>query len=210
MRPHLHILRSARARRAFTLLESTIGVAVFSVIGYGLAVVVKISKSSETAVREISTQSREIRDSTRRMVDELKTCRDASIVIDTLADGNHQVRFMVPIEVAGAATWGIYDTALGSDPAVNTRVGWSVRYTVRAADAANGGVTYQLVRQLLDTTLTVQRQTVIVDNIRSGDVGRPGFRMVRSGAMWEITLSTSEDGHSNDSRQEIFHVLTRN
>ena len=196
-----------RARRAsgFTIIESMVSLAIFGVVGYALAVVVDVGNHSQQTVIRTAAQGRALRSATTCLTDELRSSSDAQITVTVLGDGNHQVRFMMPIEVAGAMTWGVHDKTLGQDPADQDRPGWFIQYTVRTV-----GANRQLVRQVLDNALVVQREHVITDGLRSGADVPPGFRMVRNGAMWEITLSTVGSTDGEAGIRAVFHVQTRN
>ena len=123
---------------------------------------------------------------------------------------NHELTFSVPILDGGAPAWGVYDTSLGTDPAQQNRADWSFRYTVREVPAGGGAVDRQLVRQILDDADVGQRETVVLTGLRSGAVVPPGFTVVPTGDIWEITISTESDGGASGGRRMVFHVNTRN
>jgi len=198
------------SRSGFTLLEMMISLTILAFLGYCLLIAVDVGHDSQQTVQRITAEERAMRRSTTSLVDELRASRDASITITPLADGNHQVRFQMPIEVAGVPDWGVFDRTLGPDEATQNRVGWSLRYTVRIVPDGNGGVDRQLVRQILDAAQAVQRERVVATGLLSGGDVPPGFTMVRQGDIWELTLST--EGHLGGAggTRAIFHVRTRN
>ncbi len=198
------------ARRAgFTLIETVIALAIFSVLGYGLALTATLGQESQAEVQRVATENRDLREASSWLLDEMRSTGNARVTTTVLADSNNQVRFMVPIDDAGVASWGVYDKRLGGTAALQNRAGWLVQYTVKNV-VLNGAVDKQLVRQILDTALTVQREDVLAHGLRSGTDVPPGFKVAMNGAMWEITLST--DGPQNGSlgKKMVLHVKTRN
>jgi prepilin-type N-terminal cleavage/methylation domain-containing protein len=200
-----------RSNSAFTLLEMVVALTIFTTVGYGLLVAVEAGNHSEITVARVSEQDRELRAATTNLCSELKSSRDASITITPLADSNHQIRFQQPIDDAGNPSWGVYDRTLGSTAAEQSRVGWFVQYTVRAVPAVLGRLDRQLVRQIVDDKFVVQKERVIADELCRGTDNPPGFRMIQTGGLWEITLSTTSDTAAGTAGiRAVFHVQTRN
>lgn len=198
-----------RGRAGLTLVESMVGVTLFAILGYALSVAVSIGNESQQTVLDVAAEDRMLRGSTMTMRRELRTARDNDIDIFVLPDGNHQVTFMMPIDVAGIAQWGVYDRMLGPDEATQNMPNWTVRYTVIDVVDAGGAINKQLVRQIRDDGLVVQRQRVLAQGLRAGGVAPAGFRMVQVGDVWEVSLSTNGvDGQAGI--RTVFHVQTRN
>lgn len=198
------------ARSGFTLLEMMVALSIFAVVGYGLAVAVDVGKDSQTTVLREIDENQTLRTAVNSLIDEIRVSADGQIAVAALPDGNHRVRFMLPIDVGGAAVWGVFDRRLGSDAATQIRAGWFVQYTVRTAVGTDGGINRQLLRQILSDTLVVQREEVIAEGLRSGGDVPPGFRMVMTGDLWEITLSTVGQRAGKAGMTQVFHVHTRN
>ena len=192
------------SRSGFTVLEMMLSVGVFAVVGYGVAVAVKSGGTMQSTVVRVSNEGREMRGASLSLLDELQTSSDAHISALTQSDASTLLRFQQPVEDAGGLTWGVYDPAIGSTEADHNRVGWFLRYLVRT----HSGVR-QLVRQELDAAQAVQRESVVVEGLRSGHDSPPGFRVRKTGSIWEVTLST--DGvHGEEGIRTVFHVKTRN
>lgn len=202
--------RTGKRSAGFTLLESSVALSIFAVVGYGLAVAVDVSKDSQETVLRGVDENRTLRTAVKSLVDEMRVSADAQVSVTALQDGNSRVRFMVPIVVAGAPAWGVYDRRIGSDFVSQNQAGWFVQYTVRNAVGVDGGVDRELVRQVLDGALEVRREDVIADGLRSGNDVPPGFRVAMNGDLWEITLSTVGDRAGQAGMTQVFHVHTRN
>lgn len=197
-------------RRGFTIVELAISLVIFTSVGYGLAVVVGVGKESQTIVESIHSASASQRTARELIADDLRTANDTSITITSLADYNSQVRLQQPITVGGADTWGVYDRTLGSTEAEQNRAGWRVQYTVRSAEGIDGNSQRELVRQLLDGNGAVQKTEVLAQYLNSGGETPPGFRVVQSGAMWVVTITSSGDPTTKAGMRTTFHVQTRN
>jgi type II secretory pathway pseudopilin PulG len=198
-----------RRLHGFTLLESTIAIVISISLGYVLTVVLGISRHSERTVVKVAAEDADFRDATDTISRELRASTDAQVTVTLLPDGNNQVQFMIPLVAGGVVTWGVHDRMLGNDQASQDRQGWCFRYTVRSV--VSGGVTTrQLVRQILDTTMTVQREKVLATGLRSGTQTPPGFRVAKTGAVWEITLTTEALVENKTQLGGVFHVRTRN
>ncbi|MCE9594728.1 MAG: hypothetical protein K8S98_11095 [Planctomycetes bacterium] len=202
---------AARARRGgYTLIETAAAVAVFMVVWYSLGLALKMGNESQRAVSRIAEESRALRKSISELTDELRTSTDSSVVTATLADGNDSVSFMVPIDVAGVADWGVYDKRLGPLPADRNRPDWRIRYTVASVDVGAGVIEKQLVREVVDDLGAVRRQDTLARGLRPGVGAQPGFRVTKNGAVWELTLSTVGTAGVSKGEHEVFHVRTRN
>jgi hypothetical protein len=198
------------ARSGLTLIESMVGVALFAVIGYALSVAVSVGNHSQRMVLNMASEDRDLRSATMTLMKELRMARDASIATFALPDGNIRLTFQVPIDDAGAASWGAFDRTLGSTWASQNRVNWSVRYTVRDVVDASGAVNKQLVRQILDDLGAVQKEKVMAQGLRSGAAAPQGFRVIQQGDVWEVTLSTTGRSEGQAGIRTVFHVQTRN
>ncbi|HTF87833.1 MAG TPA: type II secretion system protein [Planctomycetota bacterium] len=204
--------RAPRAglRSGFTLVETVIALVIFSVLGYGLAIAAEVGKSSQITVSRIATENHALREATSSLANDLCSTSDANIAIAALADGNHRVRFMVPIDDAGVATWGVSDRRLGHTLATQNRASWLLQYTVKNVAVSAGVVDKQLVRQIVDAAFVVQREDVIAHGLRLGTAVPPGFQVVKTGAMWEVTLSTEGPLDASFGNRTVIHVKTRN
>lgn len=196
---------SARRKAAgFTLIELMVAVSIFSVLGYALTSALSISIGSQKTVDTASQVNRTLREMTGQLTNEFRLTRDDSIAVAILPDANHQVTFQLPILVAGAAAWGIPGSYLETAKAADAE-NWSLRYTVDVV-VEDGEVNRRLVRQVLDAALTVQSQEVVADGLRAGDDIWPGFRVMQTGDVWDISLSMT----GNTGGQVELHVATRN
>lgn len=187
-------------RAGFSLVETVIAMGGFLVVAYALVVTLDIGRDTEQLVRTGAVQNREIRAASRRLVDELRSSRDSAISVTTLADGNHELTFMVPIQLAGVNSWGVYDRSLGSDEASQNHEDWQIRYTVDAQG--------RLVRQLIDEQAAVQTQAVVAQ-LATSDAA-PGFQVEDSGDVWVITITRASSSTQGSGEVEVFHVQTRN
>jgi hypothetical protein len=161
-------------------------------------------------VLNMASEDRSFRASTMMLMKELRATRDDSIVITDVGDGNSQLDFMMPIDDAGVAAWGVYDRSLGATPALQNRPNWFLRYTVRDVPLGAGRVDKQLVREIVDDLLTVQKVKVLVHGLRPGNVAPAGFQVIQQVDVWQVTLSTTSQGEGQAGIRTIFHVQTRN
>lgn len=208
MNPGADIRR--RGAAGFTLLETLIAASIFSIVGYTIAAAFTLGTGTQRTVAQIAGSNQSLRKASSALTDELRATSDARITVTPMVGGNDQLDFMLPIDVAGAATWGVHDAQLGATPALQNRLNWSLRYTVVGIPDGEGGVVRQLVRQILDTAGAVQRQNVIAHNLRSGADDPPGFSVAQVGDVWEIGVATNGQGPGGSGRETSFHVRTRN
>jgi len=197
-------------RRGFTIVELSISLAIFSVVGYALAVIVGVGRESQTIVTGMASIDAQVRDATEQLTTDLRTAQTSTVATTTLADGNTQVSLMQPITVGGADAWGVYDRTLGNDATEQNNAGWHVQYTVRNATAVDGSATKELVRRLLDVNGVARKTSVLVTGIEPGTANPKGFRVVRNGAIWQVTISTSGAAPSNAGMRTSFHVHSWN
>jgi hypothetical protein len=200
-------LCSRAARTAgFTLIETTVALTIFVALGYALSVVVAIGKHSQSTISGLTTEDRSLREATTDLVEDLRNSSDSTIAVSVLPDGNHQVQLMEPIDLGGVASWGVYDRTVNPNPMPN----WQIVYTVIDQPIGNGAVDRQLVREILDDTGVMKKQTVLADRLSLGTQVPPGFQMIKTGAVWQITLSTQGKVEGKSGIREVFHVQTRN
>ena len=196
-------------RRGFTLLELAIALALFAVLGYGLALAARAGGGAGGTVSRVTSESGALRSVTRRLSNELSATRDAAIAVAVLPDGNHELTFQVPIDDGGTPAWGVYDTSLGVDPTAWNRPDWSFRYTVREVPSGAGAVERRLVRQVLDDGGVVQKEDVELVGLEVGTANPPGFRVAQAGDLWELSVSIAADGQ-HGGRRVVLHVDPKN
>ena len=192
--------RTSKLRAGFSLIEVTVAAAVFSIVGYTLVGALEMGQDSQELVIQGAAANKELRESSTTFVEELGMCQSASMVVTTLWDGNCEVDFMLPIEVAGVSTWGVDDETLGANE------GWRVRYTVMLGQEEQR----QLVRQILDDAGIAQDSQVIVDDVRSGTDSKPGFSITQAGAVWQVSIATESHDAALQGEEVEFDVLTKN
>jgi len=195
------------SRAGVTLIELMVTVSILALvitatmetIGTGAA----SSRSVTTGVRE----NADLRDSGKRIGQELRSAGGGRFDVVVLGDGNHELTFQVPVTVGGVAGWGVYDRHLGGDEADWNRVDWSVRYTVVPGDDGER----LLVRQVLDDADIVQRETTLSGDLRAGNANPAGFQVVDQGDVWEVVITTeSASAIGGDAGGMKLHVYTQN
>ncbi|MCK6448511.1 MAG: prepilin-type N-terminal cleavage/methylation domain-containing protein [Planctomycetes bacterium] len=196
-------------RRGYTILELLASLTIFAVIWYSLAIAIRTGVRAERAVAEQGEANREMRRSVGSLTDELRWSNESTVTVATLADGNHSLTFMQPIQVGGNQDWGVYDKSLGDDEDEQNRPDWQIRYTVVSANVGND-TERRLVRQILDDDGDVQKQTVLATRLNDGVGAAPGFQATKSGDVWVLTLSTAAIEGTSEASSEVFHVRTRN
>ena len=187
----------------FTLFETIVAISVFSVIGYSLVGAVGMGSRSQSLVMSGAESNRLLRASRTVLMDEMSMCSDADIAVATLADGNHQVDFMLPIVVLGNPTWGV------SDPKLGTNENWRVRYTVQTV-GVGPGLNRQLVRQIIDDLGNVMDADPIAQGLRDGAQVPRGLSVVQTGDVWDISITTAGHEAAAHGEEANFHVRTRN
>lgn len=205
----MRLLRRAheRALRAgFTLIEVIAATAVFLIVGYALAGSVNLAQRAQTTVAGTAGRNVAVRKATTILRSELKSTGDARIGVTTLGDGNHELTFQVPIEVAGVPGWGAFERRLGPAEVLQNLVGGAVRYTV---DIAPNNGTRRLVRVVMDGTGAVRRRDVLAQNLAPGGGNAPGFEVTRIGDVWRVRITQQRD-NGGAARTEEFDVRTRN
>ncbi len=206
--------RSPRERRTdraagFSLVEMSISLAIFGVIGYGLTGAVQMGQASQAAVASMVATSGDLRTVNTILLNELKLTSDDNITVAALPDGNDQLTFMHPIEIAGVLGWGVFDTQLGTTEAEQNRADWQLRYTVESI-VEGGEVTRRLVRQIIDELDAIQDSEVIIEGLRAGTDNPRGFSVTRAGDMWNIAVSLVGTTPGSTGKGVEFHVKTRN
>lgn len=196
------------ARAGFTLVEMMVAAAALMVVLYTLANAVGLGSRSQRTVMRVATESDTLRRAVASLSSELKLTSDSLITVTTLADANHELGLSLPIEVGGSPAWGVPVHTFG----VGTQgmPDWSLCYTVQGVPAGGGEVNRRLLRRILDETGAIQDEEVICEGLRSGSDAPPGFTVVRSGDLWEVTLTTAGYTTNADGRGAVFHVRTRN
>jgi type II secretory pathway component PulJ len=204
-----HAGSSSRRGAGFTVLEMMFAVSIFSIIGYSLGVALDAGQDSQAEVLRTSVGNKAMRESSKQLIDELRESSDATITITTLPDGNHELTFQQPITVGTNLVWGVHERKLSTDPLQQTQQNWSVRYTVVSVLLA-GGWERTLVRQILDTGGNVRFQENLMEDLKSGAAAPEGFRMVRVGSLWEITMTQNSSTATGVGEGVEFHVQTQN
>ena len=188
-----------RTRCGMTVVEMSISLMIFAVLGGAVLQTVDLSHDSHSAVADVVADNETLREAAKSLGLDLRLSADTRITVTQLADENHEVTFQVPVLDGNVLSWGVSADYLGLGE--GDEVDWSLRYTV---EEANGERT--LVRQILDDADVLQIEEVIAEGLRSGAEDPPGFQVEQIGDIWEITLSI--DG--NGVRSEEFHVWMRN
>lgn len=192
-----------------SLIEVMVSCTICAVIGYGILGLIDMGESSRETVSMVSGENQDLRDSNNRLMNDFQATSDSQVTVESLADSNHQITFMVPVTIGGNPTWGARDQSLGTDPESQSRENWRVRYTVKQVVDGSGGINRQLVRQVLDTGDIVQIERVVAEGLKSGLEVPPGFSVVKIGDMWQLSMATvGKDGC--EGRKVEFHVRTRN
>lgn len=197
-----------RRRRGFTFLEVVIAVSVFAVVGLTLARALSSSEDSRNLLFEIVEDNQSMRESTAALADDFGLAGEESIAVTELEDGNHEVRFMQPVEVGGNLAMGAWDDSFGDTDDERNKPGWQVVYTV--VDFAGDGSDRRLLRRIVDDEDDVQLEETIATGLANGLGANPGFQMVKAGDMWEVSLSKASHAGSDTTTRTVFHVRTRN
>jgi type II secretory pathway pseudopilin PulG len=185
-------------RSGFTLLEATLATAVFGVVGYGLAVAVGAGQETQKSILSTSVSNKEMRQTALKISSELRSCTNAHFAVSESQSGFSQIDFRMPITDNGTLTWGVHDKRLGPDSDEQNRPDWSVRYIVEedGTQSDGAGGVRRLVRQLLDENEEVRLSETVIEGLRAGHGIEPGFSVLPSGDMWNVTIRLS--GHDED------------
>ena len=105
--------------------------------------------------------------------------------------------------------WGIRDKALGTNEDGRNKIGWQVRYTV-IPKVKSHRIERVLVRQLLDTGSVVRQTKIMARHLRAGTDTPPGFKVIKTGTVWKVVISTLGDRDGSGRRTATFQVLARN
>lgn len=195
----------AQGRSGLTLIELTVAMTIFAVLGYSLMSALSLSNNSRAAVEDMVEENEELRAGAGAVTDDLRLSSDARVDIAELADENHEVTIQLPIVIGGALDWGVPAHEVGA-PGATDHQDWVVRYTVATGTDEHGEVERTLVRQLVDSAGEVQKQEELVHGLTKGSDASPGFRLEKTGEVWEVTLSTER----GSGKKEVFHVHSRN
>ncbi len=204
-------MRAANGRRAdrrgMTLIELTIAMSVFLVVGYVLARSVEMGRDVRGSVEALARANADLREVARRVGDDLRVARSDTLTVVDLPGGDQEVTLEQPIVVGGVPDWGVYAPELGPAEEDRNRPDWSVRYTVRES-VVNGTLRRDLVRRILDDTGALRREEVLFQGLSGG--GTPGFQVVQAGDVWEVRLVADGAGPDGTGRQVVIDVRTRN
>jgi len=190
------------------LLEATVAASIFTVVGYVLVAAVRLARTSSDSVLERSETNRALRESTARISEELRGISEAHLTITKLANGCDQVSFQMPIEVEGAAAWGVQDSAIGRTVEAQTKADWSIRYTVEDVPLGRA-LDRRLVRQLVDEQGVVRFERDVLTGL-SRDAQAPAFTLAKTGLMWQVTLAVDDSGVQDDARTSTFQFRAHN
>ena len=193
----------------FSLVETAIVGVVMTVVLIVLMSLMQVNRDGSRMIVRQTKATEALRKAADVIDGDVMQSSTARMTVTALGDGNHQLTLQMPATFAGGVVvWGVRDASLGDDDATRARNGWFVRYTVLTA-TENGRTVRQLVRQLLDGTLALQRQTVLVRDLRAGGTV-PGLRVVQSGALWNVTLSVEAVRATANGTSLSFDCLPRN
>jgi hypothetical protein len=194
----------------FSLVEAaTVGV-VMTVVLIVLMSLMQVNRDGSRMIVRQTKATEALRKAADVVEADVMQSGSSRMTVGALADGNHALTLQMPASVtAGVVTWGVRDPSLGDDDATRARDGWFVRYTV--VTALEGGRTVRnLVRQLLDGTLALQRQTVLMRDVRSGGAAQPGLRVVQNGMLWNVTMSVEAVRQGESGTSLSFDCWPRN
>ena len=192
-----------RNRAGFTLVEIIAALALFGLVGLALSGTVNLASRAQGTVSDSSARNSALQAASVQLREDLRSAAAAGLTITDLTDGNQEITFQVPVEVAGVQGFGAFEPRLGNSEAEQNQPGWFIRYTV--AENPNGS-RRRLVRQVLDAASQVQRQRVLTRGLPADSTG---FRLDPAGDMWRVSLTlASQDGSRNWT--EELDVRTRN
>jgi prepilin-type N-terminal cleavage/methylation domain-containing protein len=199
-----------KARAGFTLIEVTVSSALFLVLSYGLLMATSAMFRTHGAVLHSVSDNRMTRSCGSLLTTELRDTTESAVTITTLADGNHELSFMQPIDAGGSLDWGVHDPTLGPDEESQNQPDWRIRYTVRTVPDGGNPPYRELLRQIVDIDDVVRKEKIIVKGLRSGTDSPPGFTVNKTGDLWEISLATVANDPTLGGRHAVFHVRMRN
>ncbi len=202
--------RARHARAGFTLIEVSLALVLFTAIGYGLVVATSAGHDTQAELLRVASENRSLRDSSDRLVEELRTCAATSITVTTLQNGNSELTFQQPIVVGTTLDWGVFDPALGPTEAEQNQPGWSVRFTVTDAVHPDGSIDRQLRRQVLDAGGAVQQDELVLGNLSIGMGPNAGFTVTQTGVVWEVRVQQTGHQQAAHGEELLFHVQPRN
>lgn len=191
----------------FTLIEVMIAVGLFLFIGYAVVGALESGTRTGETVNRVTRENERFRKAGRYLVEDLQSTADDQIQTTVLPDGNHEITFMVPVNVGGDVVWGALLPTQGWSAAEQGMEGYAVRYTVETVPDGQGGVDRRLVRQVIDTDQNVAWSRVLAEGLPRGDTTPPGFHLETVGAMRRVTLTTLEQGVA---RTVVWDVAPRN
>ncbi len=198
----MRTIRNSSRTSGFTLIELSISTVILAVVGYSVSIAVKMGNDSNSTVMQVASDSRTERKTMSALMDDVRMSSNARITATTDLHGNSLVQIQQPIEVDGGFVWGVRDRRLGGDEASWNQENWTIRYAVDA----NG----RLVRRIVDTNDVTRLEDVLADDVIDGGGGATGFRVVRSGDVWQVNVATRRGASGEVVSETEFHVRTRN
>jgi hypothetical protein len=192
------------SRSGFSLIEVAAATVALGSIGYVLSFALKAAADSQREITTRASDHRVVRAASRDLLDQLSMAGEDTIAFAQaipVGEANETaLRFQVRIEEGSVATFGVLHLGV-------PRTGWSVVYAVEEPSGASD--TRRLVQRLEDEAGVQQSSTIVARGLRADDAVPPGFRVVKAGDLWEITLSTEGIG-GRSGIEEVFHVRARN
>lgn len=195
--------RAQRGRSGFTLVEMMLVAGIFGIVGYALMGAVEMGHDSSSQVIGKTRSSSELRGSAGDLSNDLSMANNASVVVNTLPDGNQEVELMQPVGNGPTPAWGVEDPKLGSNP------GWKLRFTVAGVQQP-GGLDRQLVRQVVDDTGQVRAARILAHGLSGGAGQPPGFTCAWTGSVWVVTVRKRPSQSSHQGEEMSVHVRSRN
>lgn len=192
------------SRSGFSLIEVAVATLALGSIGYVLSFALKAAADSQREITMRASEHRVVRQASRALLDELSMAGEDTIAftqgVQSVVDTETNLRFQQRIEDGATATFGLMHLGV-------PRTGWSVVYAIE--EPASASDTRRLVRRVEDDAGVVQASQIVARGLCADDADPPGFRVIKAGDLWEITLSTEGIGN-RDGIEEVFHVRARN
>lgn len=188
------------SRSGFSLVEVAVATLALGSIGYVLSFALKAAADSQREITLRASEHRVVRQASRALLDELSMAGEDTIAFTQAIDTETNLRFQQRIEDGATATFGLMHLGV-------PRTGWRVVYAIE--EPASEADMRRLVRRVEDDAGVVQASQIVARGLRADDADPPGFRVVKAGDLWEITLSTEGIGN-RDGIEEAFHVRARN